>query len=189
MHGSGISMTTLVNQSTPIKTVANHKGLATNKVIEPVSVLCVTQEDHSHSQYLTFDKQGESTPNEILVSGKKNMPIAHTFSHKQILDFGGIEKETSQNVRSSGRLRAQPNYDATQLERAKMLLHKRDELPVIGMSKSQPTSLFSFSDEQFFEHATSLGVSLGSSHAENIVSVKQIKDIELDRMVTMLEKK
>nr|XP_051221922.1 uncharacterized protein LOC127340188 [Lolium perenne] len=79
MHGSGISMTTLVNQSTSIKTVENHKGLATNK----------------------------------------------------ILDFGGIEKETSQNVRSSGRLRAQPNYDATQLERAKMLLQKRDELPVI----------------------------------------------------------
>jgi hypothetical protein len=189
MHGSGTFRPTPVNQNSSIKTVANHKGVATNKVIEPGSVLSVTHEDHSHSQYLPFDKQGESTPNEILFSGKKKMPMAHTFSHKQIVDFGGIEKKTSQNVRSNGRLRAQPNYDATQLERAKMLLQKRDELPVIGMSKSQPTSLISFSEEQFFEHATSLGVSLGSSHAENIVSVKQIKDIELDRMVTMLEKK
>jgi hypothetical protein len=177
MHGSGLFMRTPVNQNTSIKTVAKHMGAARNKVIEPVSVHSLNQETHSHFKYLAFDAQGGSTPSEILVSGKNKMLMAHSFSHKKIVDFGGIEEEASQNVRSSGRLCAQPNYDATQMERAKMLLQKRDELPVVCMSKSQPTSLIYFSEEQFFEHATSLEVSLGSSHAKNIASVKLIKDI------------
>nr|XP_051184175.1 uncharacterized protein LOC127298326 [Lolium perenne] len=62
----------------------------------------------------------------------KPLPNHKGVEMNKIVDFGGIEKETSQNVRSSGRLRAQPNYDATQMERARMLLQKRDELPVIG---------------------------------------------------------
>jgi hypothetical protein len=47
-------------------------------------------------------------------------------------------------VRSNGRLHAQPNYDATQMERVRMMAKKRDEMPVIGTSKAQPTSLLSF---------------------------------------------
>jgi hypothetical protein len=51
----------------------------------------------------------------------------------------------------------QPNYDATQLERARMVAKKRDAMPVIGKYKTQPTSLSSFSDDQIIEHASSLG--------------------------------
>jgi hypothetical protein len=111
------------------------------------------------------------------------------FSNDQIVDFGGIKEEMVRGVRSSGRLRAQPNYDATQLERATMLAQKRDATPVIGKSMTQPITLSSFSDDQILEHATSLGVSLGKSNLESIATAKFILDIEKERTLFMLEKK
>jgi hypothetical protein len=61
-------------------------------------------------------------------------------------------------VRSSGRLRAQPNTDVTQMERAIMIAKKRAEIPVIGTSIPKPTSITSFSDYQIIGNAMSLGV-------------------------------
>jgi hypothetical protein len=90
-------------------------------------------------------------------------------------------------VQSSGRLRAQPNADVTQMKRAMMIAKKRAEMPVIGTSIPKPTSITSFSDDQIIDDARSLGVSLGISHSDCIKSAKLIKDFELHRSITMLK--
>jgi hypothetical protein len=59
-------------------------------------------------------------------------------------------------VRSSGSLRAQPNSDVTQLERAMMIAKKYAEMLVIGTSTSKPNSIISFSNNQIIDNALSL---------------------------------
>jgi hypothetical protein len=90
-------------------------------------------------------------------------------------------------VRSSGSLRAQPNSDVTQLERAMMIAKKYAEMLVIGTSTSKPNSIISFSNNQIIDNALSLGVSLDKSHSECIKSARLIKDVELQRTLTMLK--
>jgi hypothetical protein len=90
-------------------------------------------------------------------------------------------------VQSSGRLRAQPNADVTQMKRAMMIAKKRAEMPVIGTSIPKPTSITSFSDDQIIDNAMSLGISLGNSHSDCIKSARLIKDFELHRTITMLK--
>jgi hypothetical protein len=69
-----------------------------------------------------------------------------------------------------------------------MLAKKRDEPHVIGMSKSHPTSLLSFSDEHIIDNARALGVSLGNSFSESLASARSIKDFESQRTLTLLKK-
>ena len=45
---------------------------------------------------------------------------------RKVVDFGGIPDGATLGVRTSGRIRAQPNADATQLERATALAQHRD---------------------------------------------------------------
>jgi hypothetical protein len=178
MHGPSKPMQTTPTKTTSIHTVTKHKGVEKKKVNELHVIHSLNQEDRSLS--LSDNIQGASAP------GENNMSSVSPFSYKQIVDFGGIEEPTMQSVRSSGRLRAQPNYDATQLERAKMLLQKRDELPVIGMSKSQPSSLLSFSDEHIIDNAMALGVSLGNTFSEYLSSARLIKDFESQNTLIFL---
>ena len=63
-----------------------------------------------------------------------------------------------------------------------------DELPRQGMQQTQNVSILSFSDTQVIDTAHSLGVSLGNSQAEHLISAKMIKDNELSRTLTMLRK-
>jgi hypothetical protein len=51
-------------------------------------------------------------------------------------------------VRSSGRLRAQPNADATQLERAMMIAQHRDDIQMPGTRAPNALSILAFSDDQ-----------------------------------------
>jgi hypothetical protein len=178
MQGTAKSMQTPPSKSTSIHTVIKHKGAVKNKVNKLNEMHFMNQQDRSLS--FSNNTQGVCTLGENIMS--------QSFSFKQIVDFGGIKEEALQSVRSSERLRAQPNYDATQMERATMILQKRDEIPAIGTPKIQPNSLLSFSDEQIIQHANSLGVSLGNSHQENVISVNLMKEIELGRMLTVLEK-
>ena len=90
-------------------------------------------------------------------------------------------------VRSSGRLRAQPNSDVPLLERAMMLAEKRAEMPAIGTSASKPNSFIDFSDNHIIDSAISLGVSLGQSHSECIKAAALLKDVEAQRILTMLK--
>nr|XP_051214020.1 uncharacterized protein LOC127331849 [Lolium perenne] len=61
----------------------------------------------------------------------KGLPRTSPYTQEQIIAFGGIKEEKMRGVRSSGRLRAQPNSDVPLLERAMMLAEKRAEMPAI----------------------------------------------------------
>ncbi|XP_051210506.1 uncharacterized protein [Lolium perenne] len=65
-----------------------------------------------------------------------NTPVSKAFSTEEVIAFGGIKSQEVTGVRSSGRLRAQPNADATQLEKAMMLAQRRNESFAQGYSSS-----------------------------------------------------
>ena len=69
------------------------------------------------------------------------------------------------------------------------IAQKRNELPTQGLQPPTAVSLLSFSDAQIIDTANILGVSLGSSLTDRLVSAKMIKDNELMRTLTIIEKK
>jgi hypothetical protein len=121
------------------------------------------------------------------VGMNKEVPRPSRYTQEQVIAFGGIQEEKMRGVRSSGRLRAQPNFDVTQLERAMTLAEKRAEMLVIGTSASKPNSFIDFSDNHIIDSAISLGVSLGQSHSECIKAAALLKDVEAQRILTMLK--
>jgi hypothetical protein len=133
------------------------------------------------------DKQGGVKVGTALSVVSKPTIKMPQYTTEQVVAFGGIQDEALRGVRSSGRLRAQPNADVTQMERAMLIAKKRGETPVIGKSPSKLTSIISFADDHIVQSAVSLGVSLGNSHLECIKSVRLIKDVELQRTLTMLK--
>jgi hypothetical protein len=131
--------------------------------------------------------QGGLVAGSAPVGMNKEVPRAVQYTQEKIVVFGGIQVEARREVWSSGRLRAQPNADVMQMERAMMIAKKRAEMSVIGTSIPKPTSITSFSDDQIIDNAMLLGVSLGNSHSDCIKSAKLIKDFELQRTITMLK--
>jgi hypothetical protein len=116
----------------------------------------------------------------------KCMVNSTPYTHEQIVAFGEICEDTARGVRSTGRLHVQPNADGIQLEKAMMMVKKLDEPHVIGMSKSQPSSLLSFSDEHIIDNAMALGVSLGNTFSEYLSSARLIKDFESQNTLIFL---
>jgi hypothetical protein len=110
------------------------------------------------------------------------------FSMDKLIEFGGISDFRTSGLRSSGRIRAQANADATQMERAMMIAQRRDEFLAQGKGLTPKFSILNLSDSEILARAEKLGVSLGSDENSNMASVKQIKEIELNRTLTMLEK-
>jgi hypothetical protein len=87
-------------------------------------------------------------------------PVSTTFSTEEVIAFGGIKSLEAKGIRSRGRLRAQPNADATQLQKAMLLAQRRNESFSQGTSQSH--SLLNFPDTQIIHNATALGVSMGT---------------------------
>ena len=88
-------------------------------------------------------------------------------------------------LRSSGRIRAQHNADATQMERAKARAERRHSLP--GTNLNARFSILSFSDKEIVDKASKLGVSLGSDVLTASNSVSLIKKSEKERSVFLLQ--
>jgi hypothetical protein len=109
-------------------------------------------------------------------------------SREDIVAFGGIQDPTVMAPRSSDRVRAQPNADATQLERAVLLANKKNALDMSDTkSKSKSMlSILSLSDDEIISRASKLGVSLGSSDTDRKKSANIIKKLESDRRVILL---
>ena len=105
---------------------------------------------------------------------------------RKVVEFGGIQDGASLGVRSSDRIRAQPNADATQLERATAWVQRRDLTQ--GTNLNPLFSIMSFADDQIIDRAAKLGVSLGTSHLEKIKAAKAIKDSEFNRSLVLLQK-
>jgi hypothetical protein len=83
---------------------------------------------------------------------------------EDVIAFGGIREEIASPIRSSQRVRMQPNGDATQLERATQLAEKRFHALTPGTKSN--LSFSKFSDHEIVARATTLGVSLGSNMSE-----------------------
>jgi hypothetical protein len=109
-------------------------------------------------------------------------------SREDIVAFGGIQDPTVMAPRSSDQVRAQPNVDATQLERAVLLANKNNALDMSGTkSKSKSMlSILSLSDDEIISRASKLGVSLGSSDTNQKKPANVIKKLESDRWVILL---
>jgi hypothetical protein len=56
------------------------------------------------------------------------MEAACIPSQADVIAYGGILESNGAGQRSSGRLQAQPNVDATQMERAMALAQRRDNM-------------------------------------------------------------
>jgi hypothetical protein len=116
-----------------------------------------------------------------------NTPVSKSFSHEEVIAFGGIKSQEANGIRSSGRLRAQPNADATQLQKAMLLAQRRNESFSQGTTQSH--SLLNFSETQIIHNATALGVSMGSSITDQINAAQLIKENEFQRTLTILKNK
>jgi hypothetical protein len=129
--------------------------------------------------------QADGIANKKTVPAIMTTPVSKTHSIEEVIAYGGIRSQVAKGVRSSGRLRAQPNADATQLEKAMMLAQRRNEN--FAQGTSQPHSLLNFTDEQIIHNAAVLGISMGSSVTEQFSAAHKIKDNELQRTITILK--
>jgi hypothetical protein len=108
-------------------------------------------------------------------------PVSSAFSSEEVIAFGGIKSQEARGIRASGRLGAQPNTDATQMEKAMLLAQRRNEMFVQG--NSQPHSILNFSDAQIIHNAIVLGVSMGTSLTEHIDAAHIIKENEFSKNI------
>ncbi|KAM0915235.1 hypothetical protein ACQ4PT_010998 [Festuca glaucescens] len=100
--------------------------------------------------------------------------------------FGGIAAP-SLSVRASDRIRAQPNADATQMERAMQNVNFRHDFTSPGNGKSK-LSIASLSDEDILVKASHLGISLGKNKKEVLKAVESIKEVNVNRTLVILKK-
>jgi hypothetical protein len=65
-------------------------------------------------------------------------------TRQEVIDYGGIKEPSMMTPRSSERIRAQANADATQLERAVALAQKRDDAYISGTCEKLKSRLSFF---------------------------------------------
>jgi hypothetical protein len=108
-------------------------------------------------------------------------------SLEEVVAFGGISDPAVSGIRSSKRISKQSDGDATQLERAMMNKQARQDYTNAGMIPKK-LSLLSFSDSEIVDKANRIGISLGKSLNEVKSSVKGLKALEEERIITLLQK-
>jgi hypothetical protein len=106
---------------------------------------------------------------------------------EEVIAFGGIPK-SSLGTRSSARLGGQPGVDMTQMEKAMRNAQLRDVSSCAGMSVPPKFSIVNIPDNEIIHKAERLGISLGKSEGEIVKSIKGIKLLEEERILTMLHK-
>jgi hypothetical protein len=95
-----------------------------------------------------------------------------------VLAFGGVP---AAGIRSSERIKKQPNAEATQLARAQGLAMQRDQALDSGNSSVSKFTLASLSNESIITRASKLGVTLGASPSQIQASVNNLKEVDLQR--------
>ena len=104
-------------------------------------------------------------------------------SMSEVINFGGIANPTTVGLRSSDRLRAKPDADLPQLERAMGLVECR----ALSFSTCTNLSFVSIPHDVIVARASRLVVSLGSSPAVIKSSVDHLKALEESRNLTFLK--
>lgn len=115
------------------------------------------------------------------------MFLGGRYSLADVIEYGGIP-EAAALVRSSDCVRGQPNADTTAMERAQQLALARDVDFGSGNSRAHHFSIASIPNEVVIDRADKLGVSLGLSPTEISTSISHIKDVDLQRTLTILQK-
>jgi hypothetical protein len=112
-------------------------------------------------------------------------PTAKPRKKEDVIAFGGISEKMVSPIRSSQRVKMQPNGDATQMERATQLAEKR--LHVLSPGTKPKLSFSKLSEHEISARANTLGVSLGSNESEIFNSIDLLKRTEEDRRITYLQ--
>jgi hypothetical protein len=108
-------------------------------------------------------------------------------TEEEVIAFGGIPK-SSLEARTSARLGGQLGVDMTQMEKAMRNAQMRDASSCAGMSVPPKFSIVNIPDNEIIHKAERLGISLGKSEGEIVKSIKGIKLLEEERILTMLHK-
>jgi hypothetical protein len=106
---------------------------------------------------------------------------------EEVIAFGGIPQPPL-GVRSSTRLGGQPGGDMLQMEKAMRNAQLRDVPPSVGKSMSPKFSIVNLPNDEIIHKAERLGISLGKSEGEVVKSIKGIKLLEEERILTILQK-
>jgi hypothetical protein len=99
--------------------------------------------------------------------------------------FGGVPLG---GICSSERIHAQPNAEATQLEKAQKIAQQRDQAMAKGTDLISKFSIASIPNEVVIARASKLGISLGDSPTQVSSSIKSIKEVDLQRTLVMLQR-
>ena len=92
------------------------------------------------------------------VNNLKGDSVSSNVSLQEIIAYGGIQQPVVSGIRSSERIHAQPNADATQVERAMAMACCYDSPS--GTKQCPRVSLLDLSDLDIVKRANRLGVSL-----------------------------
>jgi hypothetical protein len=111
------------------------------------------------------------------------------YSREEVIAFGGIPESAVLGVRTSERIKAQPNADATQLERAQSHAQARDDILYSGNKIPSQFTIAAIPNDVVVARASKLGISLGMSPSNVSESIHKIKDIDLQRTLALLKKK
>jgi hypothetical protein len=106
-------------------------------------------------------------------SAKKNSLV------NEVVAFGGIAAP-SLPVHASDMIRAQPNADATQMERAMQNVNLRHDFSSPGNGKFKH-SFASLTTEDILSKASSIGISLGKNKKEALEAAVSIKEVDVNR--------
>jgi hypothetical protein len=112
-----------------------------------------------------------------IVSARPNM--------EEFIAFGGIPT-TSLGVSTSDRLGCQPGADMPQMEKAMLNAQLKDASSTVG--KPIPHSIVNIPDSETIHRADRLGISLGQSNWKVVKSIKGLKLLEEERILTILQK-
>jgi hypothetical protein len=115
-----------------------------------------------------------------------NVPLYPSI--EEVIAFGGIPQPTA-GVRSSTRLCGQPDADMPHLEKAMKNAQSRDEVFTTGQLAIPMYSIVNIPDSEIVTRANRIGVSLRTSAGEIGKSIKGIKMVEEDQILTILKKK
>jgi hypothetical protein len=125
----------------------------------------------------------QSSNSQFSLSILENDTFSHCPSTAEVIAFGGIPKPSS-GVRSSTRLGCQSNADTPQLERAMKKSQLRDESFGTGQFAIPTFSIVNIANSDIRERADRIGDFLGKSEGEIRKSIKGIKMVEEERILT-----
>jgi hypothetical protein len=109
-------------------------------------------------------------------------------SLEDIVAYGGIPDPAGSGLRSSLRIKAQPNADMPQLERAMHLTERRQSSATPGISCVKKLSFADLPDDDVASRADRLGICLGDSSVTIKKSIHCIKELEKSRNLVFLNK-